>query len=98
MHRAIHTRAAAILAASVALLAGCTVVPASTARQACSLLQTASDEADMAPAWYLQAGALLEQCGHQDARTDADYKACQASRRAGFDRDCEVLPVLGGEP
>lgn len=82
---------AAFAAAGVALLAGCTVVPASTTRQACSLLQTASDEADMAPAWYLQAGVLLEQCGHQDARTEAAYKACQASRRAGIDKDCEAL-------
>ena len=91
MARTTHTRAALILAAGAALLAGCTVVPASTARQACSLLQTASDEADMAPAWYLQAGALLEQCGHQDARTEADYKACQASRRGGIEKDCEAL-------
>lgn len=90
MARTIHTRVALILAAGAALLAGCTVVPASTTRQACSLLQTASDEADMAPAWYLQAGALLEQCGHQDARPEAAYKACQASRRAGIEKDCEA--------
>lgn len=80
------------LAAAVAL-SGCTVVPATTAHRACELLQTASDEADLAPAWYLQAGEVLERCGKPDAKAEAAVKDCFASARNGYrDRkECEAM-------
>jgi hypothetical protein len=80
------------LAAAVAM-SGCTVVPAPTAHRACELVQTASDEADLAPAWYLQAGEVLERCGKPRAKADAAVKACFASARNGYrDRkECEAM-------
>ena len=79
---------------SVVALAGCTVVPAGTAHSACELLQTASNEADMAPAWYLRAGEVLERCGHPGAKAEADTRACFASARNGYrdSKECEAMP------
>ena len=77
-----------ILAATA--LAGCAVVPASTAMQACQMLQIASDEADLAPAWYISAGQVLERCGVPEARERAEQSACAAERRNGY--DCEAQP------
>ena len=76
-----------------AAITGCTVVPTGTAHRACELLQIASDEADLAPAWYLDAGALLERCGRPDARAEAEAKACYASARNGYrdSKECEAL-------
>lgn len=73
-------------------LSGCTIVPKSTAQQACRLLEVAASEADMAPAWYTEAGAVLEQCGQKDARADGERRACFASAGAGYrDRkECEA--------
>ena len=84
-----------ILTALMALaVTGCTVVPTGTAHRACELLQIASDEADLAPAWYTRAGELLERCGRQEARAEAEAKACYAEARSGYrDRkECEALP------
>ena len=77
-----------------AAITGCTVVPTGTAHRACELLQIASDEADLAPAWYLDAGALLERCGRPDARAEAEAKACYASARNGYrdSKECEAAP------
>lgn len=82
-----------LIALMAATLAGCTIVPASTAHSACELLQTASNEADLAPTWYLDAGALLERCGRPDARAEAEAKACYASARNGYrdSKECEAL-------
>lgn len=76
-----------------ALVVGCTVVPTGTAHRACELLQTASEEADLAPAWYLQAGDVLELCGQPDARAVGEYRACAAEARAGYreHQECEAL-------
>ena len=71
---------AAITLAALVLLAGCTVVPTSTARQTCDLLDTALDEAQMAEAWYLEAGKVLQSCGVRDAVERAEHKACYARR------------------
>lgn len=83
----------AIIMAALLLLTGCTAVPTATAFQACGLLQTASDEADLAPAWYLRAGEVLELCGQPDARAVGEYRACAAEARAGYreHQECEAL-------
>ena len=75
-----------LIAAAVAL-AGCTVVPADIAHQACRVIEIAANEADMAPAWYISAGEVLERCGVPDARERAEASACTAQRRNGY--QCE---------
>lgn len=79
---------------AAAALAGCTVVPAGTARQACDLIQVASDEADLAPSWYVQAGAVLDRCGREGAIPAAERRACFASARNGYrdSKECEAMP------
>lgn len=61
---------------------------------ACELLQTASDEADLAPAWYLRAGEVLEACGQDRAKADAAARACFAEARNGYrdSKECEAMP------
>ena len=66
--------------AGVALLSGCTVVPLSTIKRGCDLLDTALDEAQMAEAWYIQAGEVLNACGARDALERAESRACYARR------------------
>lgn len=87
--------ALAISLAANGLLAvsGCTAVPYQTATRACDLLQIATDEAEMAPAWYVGAGEVLEQCGKPNARLRAEVQACFAEKRNGY-RDaseCEAM-------
>jgi hypothetical protein len=41
---------------------------------------TALDEAQMAEAWYLEAGKVLQACGARDAIERAESKACYARR------------------
>lgn len=74
-------------------MAGCTVVPAATALSACELLQIASSEADLAPAWYIEAGAVLERCGRENARAEGELRACFADARNGYrdSKDCEAM-------
>ena len=74
-------------------LSACTALPNETARNACNLLQTAADEAVMAPAWHLQAGEVLQACGQPGARAAAEARACYASARDGHrDRaECDAL-------
>ena len=85
-----------LLTASALLLGmtGCVIVPASTARSACEMLAIASDEADLAPAWYINAGEVLEACGHPHARASGAERACYSEARNGYrDRaECEVTP------
>lgn len=71
---------ASIAAAALTALYGCTVVPATTVRSTCDLLETALDEAQMAEAWYIEAGRVLEACGARDATARAESKACYARR------------------
>ena len=79
---------------AVAALTACTVVPIGAARQACDLLQIASDEADLAPGWYVDAGVLLERCGQEGAIAAADRRDCYASARNGYrdSKECEAMP------
>ena len=81
------------LAAALALSA-CSVVPVGTVHQACGLLQIASDEGDLAPAWYIEAGGVLARCGKKDAQGEGERKACFASARSGYrdSKECEALP------
>jgi|GEM_PF-1205812 len=74
--------------------AGCTVLPVGTTHSACELLQTASTEADLAPAWYLRAGEVLEACGQDRAKADAAARACYAEARNGYrdSKECEAQP------
>lgn len=76
-----------------ALITGCAVIPTSTAQSACELLNTASQEADLAPAWYLRAGEVLEACGQDRARADAAVRACYAEARNGYrdSKECEAM-------
>ena len=69
---------------------GCAVIPASSA---CELLNTASQEADLAPAWYLRAGEVLEACGQDRAKSDAAARACYAEARNGYrdSKECEAM-------
>lgn len=82
-----------ILIMAAVTLAGCTIVPAGTAHSACELLQTAATEADLAPAWYLRAGEVLESCGQRDARAAAEVRACYASARSGYRNSVECEAV-----
>ena len=84
----------AIVAGAAVACTGCTVVPTGTAYRTCELLEITSDEADMAPAWYLDAGVVLERCGRTNARAEVDTKACFASARNGYrdSAECEALP------
>ena len=71
------------------LLSGCTIVSTATANRACSLLETATREADMPEAWFINAGPVLEQCGVADAKELADWKACHARRMNDSSEVCE---------
>jgi len=75
------------------LLTGCTVVPAATAHRACELLDIAVSEAEMAEAWYLDAGQVLKACGVPDAEATAAHKACYARRVNDHTIDCEAPDV-----
>lgn len=83
----------ALILAITAVAAGCTVVPAGTANRACELLQTAASEADLAPAWYTEAGAVLERCGRETARAEGELRACFAEARNGYrsSAECEAM-------
>lgn len=76
----------------VLALAGCTVVPAGSAVQACALLDIAAREADLSPAWYTRAGQVLHVCGVPDALAQAELAACAAQARNGYSGDCEAQP------
>ena len=76
------------IAAALQTMAGCAIVPASTAIETCQLLDTAASEADMAPAWYIRAGEILYTCGYQHAREEAAARACHSQARNGY-RDSE---------
>lgn len=75
-----------------ALLAGCVVVPMGAAQQTCRLLDIALDEAQMAEAWYLEAGNVLQACGARDAAERAESKACYARRFNDDSVICEPAP------
>ncbi|TQL80383.1 hypothetical protein [Delftia sp. HK171] len=79
-----------LLIGASAVLAGCTVVPTGAVHQACRVVEIAAAEAEMAPAWYISAGQVLERCGVRDARERAEASACAAQRRAGY--SCEASP------
>lgn len=75
-----------------AALGGCTVVPAATAHRACELLEIATMEADLAPAWYIDAGVVLDRCGRPDAVAEGKARACYAEARNGYRdaKECEA--------
>lgn len=75
-------------------ITGCAVIPTSTAQSACELLNIAAQEADLAPAWYLRAGEVLEACGQDRAKADAAARACYAEARNGYrdSKECEAMP------
>ena len=82
---ALHLGAVAVLLAWTGFaLVGCAVIPASTFHSACDVIDIASREADLAPAWYLRAGEVLEVCGEPDAKAQAAVAACAAQRRSGY--------------
>lgn len=79
--------------AAMAAASGCAVVPAGEAIRACELLQIAATEADLAPAWYLEAGMALKRCGWDDAIADGKVRACFAAARNGYrdSKECEAM-------
>ncbi|MBO1034246.1 hypothetical protein INR38_09120 [Delftia sp. SD018] len=79
-----------LLIAAGFALAGCTVVPSGSVLQACRVIEIAAAEAEMAPAWYIGAGQVLERCGLPEARDRAEQSACAAQRRNGY--RCEAQP------
>ncbi|WP_212644929.1 hypothetical protein [Delftia sp. PE138] len=79
-----------LLIGAAAVLAGCTVVPTGAVHQACRVVEIAAAEAEMAPAWYVSAGKVLERCGVPEARERAEQSACAAQRRNGY--TCEGNP------
>ena len=79
-----------IAAALAVAISGCTIVPFNTASKACEMLNIASSEADLAPAWYIGTGEVLEACGYPNAKQDAEERACAADRRNGY--TCEAKP------
>lgn len=78
-----------LIVALAALLTGCTVVPLGTVQTACRLIETAHNEADLAPGWYIKAGPVLAQCGIKDAVKWSKIVACYAERRNGSLVECE---------
>jgi hypothetical protein len=79
-----------LVIAAAAALTGCTVVSTGTVHQACRALEIAAAEAEMAPAWHISAGQVLERCGVPEARERAEQSACAAQRHNGY--DCEARP------
>ncbi|WP_353175842.1 hypothetical protein [Delftia acidovorans] len=79
-----------LLIAAGFALAGCTVVPSGSVLQACRVIEIAATEAEMASAWYISAGQVLERCGVPEARERAEHSACAAQRRNGY--GCEASP------
>ena len=79
--------------AAMASASGCAVVPAGDAIRACELLQIATTEADLAPAWYLEAGMVLKRCGHDGAIAAGKVRACFAEARNGYrdSAECEAM-------
>ena len=79
-----------IVASAIVLvsLSACVVVPSTTAASACHLLNTAFDEAEMAPGWYDSTGEILERCGYKDARERAEFKTCMREKFNGDTRVC----------
>lgn len=66
-------------------LAACTVMPTSTADQACELLEIAFTESNnLAPGWYISTGEILEACKVPDAKALAKEKACEANKWNGY--------------
>ena len=82
-------KTAIALIAACAFLTGCVVVPSS----ACALLEIAHEEAQLAPAWYIEAGRVLEACRKPDARAKAELRACYADRWNGYKttEECEAI-------
>lgn len=66
--------------AVMALLAGCAAATPPWVSNACDLIGTAMDEAQLAEAWHIEAGRVLEACGAPRATERAAHKACHARR------------------
>lgn len=77
----------------VLALSGCAAVPLGAVVSACELLQIASNEADLAPAWHAEAGRVLKRCGKEDAEAAGNIKACYAEARNGYRprSECEAM-------
>ncbi|KQO38104.1 hypothetical protein ASF19_20225 [Acidovorax sp. Leaf84] len=74
---------------TAALIACMLTVTGCASPQACALLDTALSEAQMAEAWYLEAGKVLQACGIPEAMERADSKACYARRFNNTSVECE---------
>lgn len=73
------------IAALAVAISGCTIVPFNTASKACNMLSIATDEADLAPHWYITAGEVLHACGSPGAKEEAERRACAANKRNGYE-------------
>lgn len=79
-----RTKSYIVIMAAIACLTGCVVVPMPTVDRACSVVDIALSEADMAAGWYEDAGEVLDACGVRGARERGEFKACMASVRDGY--------------
>lgn len=70
----------AVTVVSLACAAALTAYGTNPRVESCELLQTAQDEAQMAEAWHLRAGKVLDACGVKAALATAESKACYARR------------------
>lgn len=68
-----------------AATAGCSTSPPA----ACDLIAIATAEAQLAEAWYIEAGAVLTQCGNPTAAALAIEQACAARRFNDSSVECK---------
>ena len=79
-----RTKSYIAIMAAIACLTGCVAVPMPTVDNACTLIDIAFNEANMAAGWYEDAGEVLHSCGVQRARERAAMKSCMTKVRDGY--------------
>lgn len=60
----------------------------STTSTTCDILAIAFDEGQFAPAWYTEAGLILNKCGYDNAIDLGEYKACSTERMMDNTKVC----------
>lgn len=76
----------------IALLCAALVVGCGTPKppeDACRLIAIATDEAQLAEAWYLKASAVLTRCGDEVGAAMATQQACAARRFNDSSVECK---------
>ena len=74
----------------VFLVAGCMTIQEKNSKQSCELLNIAlSESGDLAPAWYENAGVVLQECGYKDGNERGELAACYADRVNDHTKVCK---------